>query len=725
MKQIFKFFGVLLIAIILVVIGFFVYFHFGGTAQRSPLALIPDDAVIITESENISELMVELTHSAYWNSIIQGELFSEFNEGLKSFNDAVQENKLLAAVLQDQKVAVSMHQLSRFKSDFLYVVDIRKYGKLNPIPKIASAFKLPVRDHVVDSVRMYSVVVEELNKTIHLATIDNLLVGSLSYELLEKTIQNRFKNGGEQTIKNNEIYTVFEKRQFNVYVNIPGLTKALNKGDYGRYLKGLGFANLGGDFGSTSLILDGYSSCFDSVPSMFLPLLKAESGTRNADKVIPSGAVLYANFNVSDFDGFYDDFLLQYANLDAIGYSTYMSGIRLTESFLGINIKENVFSWMDGEIALAKLRPSDNSRELDFVVAIKANDIQKASTELDEIAKKIKNRTTVRFKKMDYKNYQINFLNVSGFFKIMMGNFFRNREKPYYTIVEDYVVFSNSSGLLMQVIDNYLVGNTLERNSSFKKFDEHLNSQAAITAYMNMHRLYEHLYYYSNKQERANLEKYRDLMQNIGLLGVQMYPDNNLIRTEVFAKQDTSEMLNIALEKLNLSAEELIIEDFDSLEFKVDLGDEFAAYNGSLDYYLTHPESVQDSVLVYEGELEEGVLQGMWKTYYTSGNIQSVVPYEDGLVNGSAIFYYDNKEHIIKAEIDFKDDIIEGEYKEFYTDGNVKARIAFKDGERWGDAFYYYQNGITKIEGQFKKGKRTGSWKYYANSGEFLRKERW
>ncbi|WP_066633446.1 DUF3352 domain-containing protein [Labilibacter marinus] len=725
MKQIFKFLGILILAVILVAIGVISYFHFGGNANRSPISLIGDDAIIIAETDNLSELMVEFTQSDYWNSILASEMFSEFKEGMVSFNSTVEENKWIPAVLTNQKVAISMHPLSTFKSDFLMVMDVKKYGSLNLVPKIANALEWPIQRNEVDSIGLYSVAMEDADLTVHLATIDNLLIGSLSYQLVEKTIKNRNAHKLQNSIKNNTIVSVYEKRQLNVYVDINKVFEVFKKDASKSFFNGIDFSILGGDFYQSSFVLDGFSSYNDSISSLFNPLMKSTPGERKADKVLPSGVVFYSNFNVSNTVDFYEDFLSQYESIDPEGYESYLSGIKLTESYLGINLKEDLFSWMDGEIALAKLRPSNNARELDFVLAMSTNDIDLAEEKLSNISKKIKNRTAVRFKQQHYKNHEINFLNVSGFFKLFLGDFFQNKEKPYYTVVNNFVLFSNSSDRLMEVIDSYFVGNTLERNTSFAKFNEELKEESSVTAYVNMLRLYEHLYYYSNRKDRADIKPYKELMEKVGLVGLQMFPENGFLRTQLIAKQDTSEKLNIELEQMNVSAEELIIDEFDSLQFKIDLGEEYVEYDGDLSYYLTHPERVQDSVLVHEGKLDDGALDGLWKTYFLSGNIESVVPYDDGAVDGTAIFYYDNERHIIRAELEVDDDILDGEYKEFYTDGNIKARLYFKDHKRWGDAFFYYKNGAVKIKGQFKRGERSGNWKYYSKTGELLKKENW
>ncbi len=723
MKNFLKFFGIFILAIIIVVLGLVAYFQFGGSAKRTPISIISDDALLIAETDNLSELMVEFTNSDYWSSILESELFKEFKEGMISFNSAIEDNKWLTVLLKNQKVAISMHQLSTFKSDFLMVMDVKNGSFL--VPKLASVMKMPIQDNVVDSIPLYSVVLEDFDLTIHLATIDNLLVGSLSYQLVESTIKKRHELQAEISIKNNSIVQVFDKHQLNLYVNIDKVQKVFAKGMQDSFFNGIEFSLLGGDFYQSSFVLEGFSSYDDSIPSLFVPLIESTPGTRNAEKVLPSGAVFYTNFNVKDITAFYDKFLNQYESLDEEGYSAYKTGTKITEAYLGIDLREDLFSWMSGEIAMTKLRPLNNARELDFIMAIGAKDIEEAEEKLNDISKRIKNRTAVRFKKLDYKNHEINYLNVSGFFKLVLGNFFQNKEKPYYTIVDDYVLFSNSSDILMEIIDSYLVGNTLNRNTSFAEFNKELNKNSSVTTYVNMHRLYEHLYYYSNRKERVELKKYKELMEKVGLVGMQMYPENNFLKTQLIAKQDTSEKFNIELEKLNMSAEELILDEFDSLQFKIDLGEEYIEYDGSLSYYLTHPERVQDSVLVHEGKLDDGLLDGIWKSYFTSGNIASVVPYDDGLVDGTAIFYYDNEQHIIRAEMELDDDIFDGEYKEFYADGNIKARLYFRDNIRWGDAIYYYQNGSIKIKGQFKKGKRSGNWRYYSRSGELIKKENW
>jgi antitoxin component YwqK of YwqJK toxin-antitoxin module len=108
-----------------------------------------------------------------------------------------------------------------------------------------------------------------------------------------------------------------------------------------------------------------------------------------------------------------------------------------------------------------------------------------------------------------------------------------------------------------------------------------------------------------------------------------------------------------------------------------------------------------------------------------SGNIQSAIPYDDGEVDGTAVFYFDDEQHTVKAEVDFDEDVLDGDYKEFYSNGRKKALLSIDDGLLDGDALFYYRNGQIKIEGRYKNGLRHGKWKHYTKSGDLLNKASW
>jgi hypothetical protein len=91
-----------------------------------------------------------------------------------------------------------------------------------------------------------------------------------------------------------------------------------------------------------------------------------------------------------------------------------------------------------------------------------APDIEKAKEGLGFIHRQIKRRTPAKFKSMEFRNHEINYLEIKGFFRLMFGKLFSKLQKPYYTTLGDYVVFSNSPKTLVGMIMDYEDGLTLQ-----------------------------------------------------------------------------------------------------------------------------------------------------------------------------------------------------------------------------------------------------------------------
>ncbi len=722
MKHLFKFIGYFILGLIIVITGVIIYFNFGTKSNVQAISIVPDNALVILETDNPSETMLEITNTNYWKSVIESNVLTDFKDVLRSYEQTVENNTWLKPFLKKQNLTFSLHTIHKNKLDYLIITDIKKYGQLDLIPKLSSILNIPVKKSMIDSCQVYSVYIKKYHLNLHLTTVNNLIYCSSSYQLLEQTIHKEKSLSQSQLQKKNEVVKSFQSDLFNIYTN-----NNLIQNYFARYsssfYKGLAFSALASDFTDDSFTLEGYTSTYDSIASPFTSLKNSSANKRTTEAVIPLDVSWYLNFNINDFTSFYNHFLNQYSKIDPIGYQAYSVGIGLTQSYIGIDINKNILSWISGEIAVTQFKPIPNTHKDDFLVVVKAKNIADAKENLAEITKKIKHRTSFKYDQSKYKNYNINYLNIKGFFKIFMGGFLYDRSKPYYTIIDDFILFSNSSDILELCIDNYLAGNTLKKSKDFQSFMKNFNSKCQLTSFVNMPYLYDRLYYFGNTKNKEEIKKYRKIIQNLGWIGFQLFPEDNLLKTRVYAKSTEIPPENYKIESDLYSAEDLYLEEFENMDFKIELDEKYNSYNGNLYYYTTHPNKDQDSILIHEGHLENGILEGMWRSYYTSGNIKSTVHYSNNMVDGTAVFYYNNINHIIRSEIEFSQDKIDGLYTEFYTNGNIKVSIEFKDGIKWGNIIYYYRNGQIKTEGRYKKGKASGKWKYYSKSGQIINKE--
>ena len=124
--------------------------------------------------------------------------------------------------------------------------------------------------------------------------------------------------------------------------------------------------------------------------------------------------------------------------------------------------------------------PSDN----EFAVIIRASDIDLAKTNLAFVSKQIAKKSPVKFKDVPYKGYLINYLAVKGFFKLFLGKLFQKLEKPYFTVIDDYVIFSNHPQTIKSIINDYEAGKTLAQFEPFNDFLGKFNTSSSIFVYV-------------------------------------------------------------------------------------------------------------------------------------------------------------------------------------------------------------------------------------------------
>src|SRR5512133_3036797 len=84
--------------------------------------------------------------------------------------------------------------------------------------------------------------------------------------------------------------------------------------------------------------------------------------------------------------------------------------------------------------------------------------------------------------------------------------------------------------------------------------------------------------------------------------------------------------------------------------------------------------------VVSEITFQNGVRDGLMKTFYQGGQVRTTFWYEKGLKQDSARWYY--QEGQLFRTTPFKNDTVDGIQKQFYRNGRVKAKIGYSKGLR-------------------------------------------
>ncbi len=730
MKKFIKWLFIIVLLGALAAGGYYVYDNYIVEHEtRTDFSVVPNDPIFIINTSNLSKGWTTISESNIWQHLLKNPYFKDINEYAELMNEFLANNKAMDLLLGNRNMLISAHMISGIDYDFLFIVDMQTSktlsGGIDNALKLIEGYNLKKRKyHEIEILEFTEI--EDPSNIIYFYVLDNLLVGSFTSGLIEKSIDqkdSKFWENNQQFVEVSE--ELSSRKLIKFFFNYQQLPRFLNiyMEDMEESAKGiadaLSFSIFHVNLEDNRLSFDGYT-VLDSAASYFSALSDVKPGKMSAYEIISDQAALYLSIGFKSYNMFYLSLMDQYAKDNAKDMEDYQKNVKRLEKYLGINVQKDFFDWIGEEIAFVKLRPQGNTRAEDVVVAIHANDINNAKEGFGKIANQIKKRSPAKFKSIEYKNFEIKYLEIKGFFKLFLGKLFKDLEKPYITYIEDFMVMSNSEETLKEIIDEYIKGHTLSHNEKFMDFKDEFDAKSNVSIFLQMPKMYTNLYLFSNNDTKKSIKENKDLILSFNQIGFQLVAEGDLFKTLFIAGHDPDAALDDELEKFEKkTSDALKLEYFDSLRFKITLADSILANDGA--YRKEYQNSLSTRI---EGKITDNQLNGLWRTYYPSGNLESSVNYENGKVNGEAFFFYDDSKETKMVELTYEDDVINGLYLEFHENGAQKVSLNYEEGILNGEAEFYYKTGRTKIKGKYKKGRKKGKWYFYDAKGKLINKER-
>jgi len=730
MKKFIKWFFVIILLGVISAGSYYVYDNFIVKHEiRTDFSVVPNDPVFIINTSNLSQGWTTISESNIWQHLLKNPYFKDINEYAELMNEFLANNKTMDLLLGDRNMLISAHMISGVDYDFLFIIDMKTSKTLSSgiddALKLVEGYDLKKRKYHEIEVLEFTEM-EDPSNIIYFYILDNLLVGSFTSGLIERSIDQKdtkYWKNNRQFIEVSE--ELSSRKLIKFFFNYDQLPRFLNiyMEDMEESAKSiadaLSFSIFHVNLDDDRLSFDGYT-VLDSTASYFSALTDVKPGKMSAYEIISDQAALYLSIGFKSYNMFYLSLMDQYAKDNATDMEDYEKNVKRLEKYLGISVEKDFFDWIGEEIAFVKLRPQGNNRAEDVVVAIHANDINDAKEGFGKIMAQVKKRSPAKFRSIEYKNFEINYLEIKGFFKLFLGKLFKNLEKPYITYIEDFMVMSNSEETLKEIIDEYIKGHTLSHNEKFMDFKDEFDVKSNMSIFLQMPKMYTNIYQFSNNDTKKSVKENKDLILSFNQIGFQLVAEGDLFKTLLIAGHDPNAALSDELEKFEKqTSDALKLEYFDSLRFKIILPDSVLVNDGAFKEEHPNTQSVK-----FEGNMIDNQVNGVWRTYYQSGNLESTVNYEDGKVNGEAFFFYDDVKETKMVELTYEDDVINGVYLEFYENGAQKATLHYEDGVLNGEAEFYYKTGRTKIEGKYKKGRKKGKWYFYDAKGSLINKER-
>jgi len=630
----------ILAGLVLAFLFYFVLnFSFSESKNLKSIYLIPQDAVYLVTTKKPIKNWKEIKKSAIWQHLRTNTYFSELTKSANTLDTILQENKTVFDLLGSKELVVSAHTIAKNKYDFLFVVDLNKTAKLIQFKAILKklfndTYSITERTHnTIEIIEFYN---KKTRETLYISIINNNLLASYTHTLVEASIDqyNQPTIGRDlkyleisQNVKDDKIIRLFVQYKYaekfaGIYTNsnldwLKDLSKTL-------IYSGFDIDLIGGE----KIIADGFTNTNENSFSYLKALQNSGVGKHEITKVAPQKTAIYSSFGFENYSLFYKNYQ-QLQDENPTVFKEAKENTKRIEKLLDISIADNFISWIDDEIALLKLKQNNLGKNNDYALVLKSKNNASATKNLNLILRQIKKKTPVKFKEINYKGYPIKFMSIKGFFKTFFGGYFKNIETPYYTIIDEFVVFSNHPNTLKYIITNYTEKNTLHHSVNYTDFAVNFDTKSNFFTYINVPLLYEDILSNVSTDTKNDLQKNKAYFTSFSQIGIQLSPKNNLFKSRFVIQYKDQESLKFSNEftpdligpKQDTKDETevskpIIISDID--ENNIVLPEINPTDLNAKDFTKKHA----NGKTYFKVELKDGKKHGDYKEYYKNGELR-------------------------------------------------------------------------------------------------------
>ena len=650
--------------------GGYRYFTKRPPAMNS-VYLIPDDAVYFIATDRPLSAWHEFRESGIWRHAVTHPFFEEINGKAKYLDSMINANRRLLDYIGEKPMIVSVHPVGTSKYGYLYIVDMAEKSNLLQFKSFLAGLLdggYRVTQWTYKGVDILELFDKKSRETLYVSVIKNNLLFSYTHTLIERSIEQETEPVIGRNLKFIEVFRRTPVRgHFRVYVQYSGMPS------YIRYLTGsdqpvlpgvmraLVFSGFDVTIDGRTLRATGYTAGNDRYGSIITALHGIGKGTPGALDIAPERSMYYLGIQYGEFDKLYSRVEENLKNRGS--YAAYRDKVSDVERLLDIDIQRDFYDWVGDEIALFSVAIPESVAGLDAnVLVLKTKNKARARERLAYITRQIRKKTPVKFKQIRFKEHEIYYLSIKGFFKMFLGGYFDGITEPYFTYIGDYVVFASHPNTLKYVISQYGEKRTLHRAKYFQTFAGHLDKESNVFLYVNTPALIRWIAAGPEGRQKRALTSNASYLEGFTQWGASMSADDGLFESRL--------SLTVVPKEERLYSEEF------SPYSTGQPGNASAGtspipqrQNGgqpadTIVVAPIHPQNLDDKVFV---------------EYYSDRRIKRKVPLRDGVPHGK--------------------------YKEYHINGKIKIRGRYKKGKPAGKWKMYDVKGNLVREYDFSPDK--------------------
>ena len=447
-----------------------VYFrNLNTTTQHTSLVLrtIPNDAALIFEFNNEKGFYDIFAGNKLFTNIAGEEKIAELAELRK----LILLNPLFEPYFSGQNVFISLHPQKGNEIDFLLTTSASNGFQPELFDQVLKQKKSGI---VINTINLagkqgYTVYLNDLKKRFYLIdNDDHTLSGSFSKDLIEESARYDYK-------KEKQAFVLLSDRQStnslaNLYVNYQALSPIfeqlfINKNiDIFKVFRQLpAFAALSLNYKSDAVMFNGTTQLQNSSTESYLSIFNNQQPVINQIKeIFPSTTAYSTNFAVSDPVRFESDLAGWQAKGDF--NNEKIAILKKVKAETGINLEKEFNRLLGNEFAIVTTRYQEK------IGIIQVKDGSKLRTLLVNISKMTGDN-----------NGQFNYEKLP---QLLLGDAFNILKRPYFKVMDNYLVLTNSYSELVSYDDSYLNHKFLNKTQGYSSFNELLAERSNISFFI-------------------------------------------------------------------------------------------------------------------------------------------------------------------------------------------------------------------------------------------------
>jgi hypothetical protein len=469
---------ILLIATVLVTVLYFKNLSSSTQYTSQVLRTIPNNASLIFEFNNEKGFYDIFADNKLFTNLIGEEKLAE----LAALKKLLLQNTLIEPYLNGQNLFISLHPQKGNNIDFLLTTSVSKVFETDLFDRISKQARsgIVINTINIEGKQGYTIYLNSLKKRFYLIDNDeHTLSGSFSKELIEACAKYDYKT-------EKQAFVLLSDRQSsnslaNLYINYEALSPLfeqlfINKNTdiFKNFRQLQAFAALSLNYKSDALMFNGATQIDDNPEDNYLSLFSHQQPVINRLKsIFPSTTAYSTNFAVSDPVKFESD-LSDWQTKD--DFKTERSAvIKKIKEETGINPVKEFTRLLNNEFAIVTTRYREK------IAIIQVKDGSKLRTLLINLSK-MNNDDTGQF------NYE-------KLPQLLLGDVFSIFKKPYFKVMDNYLVLTNSMSELASYDDSYINRKFLNKTEGYSQFDALLAERSNVSLFIqfkNAQPLFKH-----------------------------------------------------------------------------------------------------------------------------------------------------------------------------------------------------------------------------------------